>query len=108
MGAGTSSGSRRRCGRNDSPPQVKRQVKQAKQAQAESLEEVNDLELRVLPNPTHDDFSVFVQSENKRDRITLQVFDQWGRQVEQRIVTGDYPADALAATLRAHFEGARA
>lgn len=55
----------------------------------ESLQEPETLQLRVLPNPTRGSFNVFVESDNKRDRITLQVFDQWGRKVEQRVVASE-------------------
>jgi hypothetical protein len=57
--------------------------------QAVTVPEVTDLQLKVLPNPTHNAFNAFVHSDNSKERITLQVFDQWGRKIEERTVSGE-------------------
>jgi hypothetical protein len=56
----------------------------------ESRTEATDLQLKVLPNPTQDAFQVFVQSDNKQDKIILDVFDLYGRRVERRLLTGEH------------------
>lgn len=57
--------------------------------QAVNEPEATRLELTVQPNPTNSSFAVGVRTANPQERITLQVFDQWGRIVEERTVAGE-------------------
>jgi hypothetical protein len=54
-----------------------------------TVQQPTDLQLKVLPNPTHNMFDVFVRSDNSKEIITLQIFDQWGRKIEERTMGGE-------------------
>ncbi len=53
--------------------------------------EINDkpdigLSVRIMPNPTSDNFTVIVNSENDADKIIMNVYDATGKKIEDRLV----------------------
>jgi hypothetical protein len=51
---------------------------------AEESKSIDDLEVRVNPNPASTYFNVTIKSNNTKEKIALQVFDQYGRSIEVR------------------------
>ncbi|MGZ8550775.1 MAG: T9SS type A sorting domain-containing protein, partial [Chitinophagaceae bacterium] len=46
--------------------------------------EADGLQVAASPNPTSNQFRIEIKSNNKEDKITMQVFDILGRSVELR------------------------
>ena len=67
-------------GTNANPPTTKTT---SQQIDAEN-KSVNGLELRVYPNPASNYFNILVGSNDTKEKIVLQVFDQYGRLVEAK------------------------
>lgn len=47
-------------------------------------DKVEGLEFVATPNPTNNQFSIYLKSNNQQDKMTMQVFDIMGRRVEMR------------------------
>jgi hypothetical protein len=52
--------------------------------QETSSESGPQLDVSAMPNPSQDNFTIQLKGVNKKDLITVQVFDQYGRLVETR------------------------
>ncbi len=55
----------------------------------EVMEVAKELEVKATPNPTNNNFNVYVRSNNLMDKITLQVIDMYGRVIEVRNVNAN-------------------
>jgi hypothetical protein len=44
------------------------------------------LNIKSIPNPTDNYFSLVIKSSNSSEQISLRIFDQYGKTVEQRTV----------------------
>lgn len=56
------------------------------------VEEMNTdegLTVRATPNPTKDNFTIQVRSNNSKNRITLSVMDLYGRVIEEKIMNNE-------------------
>jgi len=50
---------------------------------------VKELEVKAAPNPTNNSFTIYVNSNNLKDRIVMQVIDLYGRVIEIRNVAAE-------------------
>ncbi len=52
----------------------------------ESMEGKEGITLTALPNPSKGNFNITVSSSNSKERITMNIFDLYGRKLEERNV----------------------
>jgi hypothetical protein len=52
----------------------------------EVMEVAKELEVKATPNPTNNNFNVYVRSNNLKDKIIMKVVDMYGRIIEVRNV----------------------